>query len=288
MRKLIVLQFLLVMAHLTMFAQGQTDRIKDRLNGPVKSVRIEQSLLEEKESGEISESTRVPSQDISYNHEGNYEEIVYYEDTGTVLWKLAIRYNLAGVKLEELAYEAEGISKYLYKYSPNGRNYRITEYDPDGSLSGREDVVCDANGKEIRRKRYGANGAIISRYVYRYDQKGKKIEEILYGRNAAPAHAARRRTYSYYPDGNVSEESGYETPKGGFLGKRIYKYDDEGNLEEEYSQRKDGNIFGRVKYSYEFDSHQNWIKRTTHKETVKEGQHIFESQIITYRTITYF
>jgi len=75
-----------------------------------------------------------------------------------------------------------------------------------------------------------SNGEFVKRHVYKYEAKPK--EELVYS----------------------------ET--GSLTYRELYILDDKGNEIEDINFEPDGSVNWRISYTYEFDSHGNWTKRT--------------------------
>ena len=57
-----------------------------------------------------------------------------------------------------------------------------------------------------------------------------------------------------------------EIEKGTLYRKHTYKYDEKGNKIEENKYDRDGNLYYKLTYKYEFDAVGNWIKKTEFKK----------------------
>ena len=56
-----------------------------------------------------------------------------------------------------------------------------------------------------------------------------------------------------------------EVAKGDLINKNTYKYDSKGNKIEENGYYSDGSVLSKTAYKYEYDSKDNWIKKTNFK-----------------------
>jgi hypothetical protein len=63
-------------------------------------------------------------------------------------------------------------------------------------------------------------------------------------------------------------------------------YDEQGNIKETTTYRSDKAVTHDT-FSYEFDEHGNWIKRTARRELIKDGRSQTETYV-SHRTIAYF
>jgi hypothetical protein len=68
----------------------------------------------------------------------------------------------------------------------------------------------------------------------------------------------------------------------------VYILDDKGNPVKETIFGGDGSLTGKQAYTYEFDAHGNWTKRTTFEVKNKDGRDQPEPLFVQYRTITYY
>lgn len=122
-----------------------------------------------------------------------------------------------------------------------------------------------------------SKGSCVS---YTYDATGRLIE-IDYYRSARLDHKV---LFSYNEKGIRSEGSEY-TATGSLRYKDTWVYDDKDNMIENTHEAADGSGDFNTKFSYEVDSHGNWIKGYTE---MKDNLGSLISKEALYRTITYY
>ncbi|MHC1738979.1 MAG: hypothetical protein AB9882_13315 [Ignavibacteriaceae bacterium] len=188
-------------------------------------------------------------EEILYKWDGSLEESKYYkyDDNGNITeekrfdskgelnkWERA-QYNSKGEKTEEIRYNKDGsiFMKYIYKYLtiPNGTEKEALSYDSDGRIFFKEILKYNKKGDITERINYRADGSILSKekYTFKYNAQGKVIEEkgkgddftseFIYKYNRKNQLVASKRFHSSADFEHVSK----------------YKYDEQGNLIEEYN-----------------------------------------------------
>jgi YD repeat-containing protein len=182
---------------------------------------------------------------------------------------------------------------------PRGRPAIIT-YDVKGNrIEGKSEdttktaYTYDAQGRVIEEVTSDHVG-LIGKTVYTYDDKGNLTEEEVYG----PSGLKYRSEHIYDDQGRRIATTNDDThdPALG-IEKVVMTYDNKGNIREmtTYYTHKIGDEEDRPipppakrVYTYEFDTHGNWIKQTQTLCTAETGEPVCEPFMVTYRTITYY
>lgn len=232
----------------------------------------------------------------SYDTKGKLIESTYYNPDGSVMRKdiFTYQYKTEGNKVEELSYHRTEpstspdelgytfypplgsiASKNKTEKSENGSGFgfshkRVITYDNTGHII--EEAEYDATGALYRKKifkvagqtledgfNYDANGTPQGKYVFTYDAKGKliKLMQKVSKGPMAPKPIDRKYLYTYDNKGNITEESAYEA---------------------------DGSLYSKETYTYEYDSHGNWIKQV--KRSISNNG--YNSTTVYYRSISYY
>ncbi len=203
-------------------------------------------------SGTWSVQTRKPNSMDYYNDHGNLTKRESYDYKGNLTEITAYGY-LDGARVSD----SERIQQ---------------EYNPPpvmiGPPAGKADLKYDP--------RYSF------KFTFKYDDKKRLTEKTWIGNNGK---LWLRYVYKY--TGNQREELVYSAD--GSLNQRYLSLlDDKGNeVEETIFEMRDGSIRSKQSYAYDFDSHGNWMKRTTSKLVTKDGRSSYEPQHVYYRTIVY-
>ncbi len=167
-----------------------------------------------------------------YDDKGNKIEVINYKDDGTLFTKTEYKYDAENHLIEELLYEdrASNLStKKIYEYDDKGNKVSSKDFDY-GELAS----VLDEYGNDTIVMQYRPYSKKGNYDTFKYDEKGNEIEVI-----------------SYQPDGAL-------------LQVLKYKFDNWSNVIEEScnSFLQKINRLYIAKYSLEYDSHHNWIKKT--------------------------
>jgi hypothetical protein len=103
--------------------------------------------------------------------------------------------------------------------------------------------------------RFFSDGEILERSVYKYE--GNQKEKLVYSEN------------------------------GSLVRRNLYILDDKGNVIEDTGFTRDGSVYAKRSYTYEFDSNGNWIKRTSSGNGVSKRPGL-EPPSVHLRTIIYY
>ena len=219
------------------------------VKGKVKTIFTETENLD----GSWAVTKRKPSEMEYYNEQGNLTKTVSYDYRGNP-FQIEVYGYVTGDRVSDFK---------SIQY----------EYDPPPMVIG--PAVSSPSPKYDSRYSY--------KYKYKYDDKGNLIEEFLYSSNG---QVVTRTVYNI--KGNQKESLSY-SKDGSINAKYVYTLDDKGNeIEEADYQVKDDSIRTKYSYSYEFDAHGNWIKKTTSKWVTKDGKSQYEPYSVAYRTIIYY
>lgn len=167
-------------------AQGKSDRERNGLSGPVKSVRTEISFKECR-AGELTEVERSESGE-EYEPDGAAAGARGRPAPSDPLSKmLAYPFDEGTPRVEEPAYGEDGALLYtnVYTYDNNARRAEHVSYKADGAALSRWVVVFDGRGRIAETKAYNAEGALSSWNVHRRDERGNEIESSLYKEDGA-------------------------------------------------------------------------------------------------------
>ena len=283
MKKLFVALILTVLFMQLASARVMTHRGKTGLIGPVRTV-IEKSSTWENEA-------IVDSWTITYDSKGNETKSVralYKVGSATNIkeQKSIYTYDADGKKTEMASYWEDGslASKTIYAYDTTNNRTVVADYNTDGLPMSRRVYTSDTAGRVIEVIFYNSDNSIISKQVNTYDKKGNMIEETYY----KPAGALNSKAINKYDEkGNITKRLNYNADDS-LKTKVVYSYNDLGNMTAMAIYDDKDVLQSKETYSYEFDTVENWIKKTTMKWVMKEGKLSPEPSIVTKRTITYY
>ena len=242
---------------------NEPDDDLDEFVGKVKSIHVE---MEEHEFTTHfidfgNRYKRHPFQTSQFDQGGKKVEKFNYRTDGVPLPKTTYSHSKNGVLLKENHYSAVSGKPYLET---------IYVYDSQGRL--KEEI-----GKNIE------DNKILSRKLYSHDEKRNYTEVADYDWNNVLRGMIG---FIWNNQGKVSEILGF-SPNGDSLGKGIVTYEERGNVVEMIFSTAAGAVVKKEKYTYEFDEHGNWIKKTLYHWVTEEGKSFYKLMNITHRTITY-
>lgn len=162
-------------------AQGKSNRERNGLFGPVKSVRTEISFKECR-AGELTEVERSVSSE-EYEPDGGAAGARARPAPSDPFSKmLSYPFDEGTPRIEEPVYGEDGALLYtnVYTYDNNARRAEHVSYKPDGAALSRWVVVFDERGRIAETKAHNAGGAFSSWNVLRRDERGNEIESSFY------------------------------------------------------------------------------------------------------------
>lgn len=231
--------------------QPQTDRDRDELAGPVKTVEVAASLPADPSRFE-------PVQTSTYDPSGKLSERVFYVD-GAVAARVVYRDGASGVVLAaSTTPEAMGYGVRVTRLQPREQPVAPFAAVADGTYAFAVARGFDAAGRLVEEATYAgaepAKGAPLVRVTFRYDAKARLSERTRF--HGQPPVSVEKETYGYGADGRVSESVHYW----------------QSNI-----------LPAKRTFAYEVDARGNWTKRA--ETQVLGGQPVVTA---TTRAITYY
>ncbi|MBL0191576.1 MAG: hypothetical protein IPQ18_09605 [Saprospiraceae bacterium] len=120
------------------------------------------------------------------------------------------------------------------KYDKKGKLSELNWYNLDGKLESKSIYKYDEKGNLSELNMYHSDGSLFFNEAYKYDDMETQIESTIYGQH-----------------NRVTK-----------------KFDDKGNQIEKKIYNSDGSLGSSENFTYEFDDHGNWIKRTDFKDQI--------------------
>lgn len=127
--------------------------------------------------------------------------------------------------------------------------------------------------------RLTANAYATGESGYKYDSQGRVVEKHRVG----GIFGDELTKLVYNDHGDVSEEVTVLAMSPDFG--TVYGVDEEGNLVPESKSEVPGPTQNATRYSYEYDSHGNWTRKTT---SIRQDQTEFKTSMIVVRTLSYY
>lgn len=245
----------------------RTEKEREGLLGPVKTVLVEIGKISKNEAGKWIPGPRMPWLSTTYDVKGNRIE-------------------------EDQLYNEESLNfKSVFVYDSNGRLKEGVEYNYKGVVVFKWTYTHDAAMK-ITEKRVLPNEALFSTSVYRYDANGNLVEEA---RSHTQTANSFKWIYTYDEAGRMLDESFYlirSKPLPNKTGKSlnyksVYSYGKEGHPTEKIHYGPTGGLESKKSYRYEYDAEGNWISQTAWESVDRGGTSALEPTEVTYRTIKY-
>ena len=290
MRHLLTAVTLMLLLFHSTGAQEKSDREKANLRGPVRSVRS--TTIDYKDATlKVSLGTK-ELDTITYDEKGNQLEHVVDEFFGLPSSKEVRKYDGNGNLVESVWSDAEGVTGRRVHTYANGKLMRIVSYNPDNTIEMMEINSYRKDGLLLETK-IVLGKRPDGKMIYKYDARGNLSEVAYYANSGArsiavtgPCLGVHRVTYTYneqrYPTKIV-----YHEPDGRVRQTLQYSYDTKGLVTAHYLEYYEAKQ--TFAYSYEFDSHGNWTRKTTTKDLGnKDFPDASKSISVTSREISYY
>jgi hypothetical protein len=262
------------------------DWTKGSLLGKVKTAHVEIATLSNN-AGQWIEESRVPIMTTTYNEKGYVVKEVFYALDGNVSQVGFTKYDVDGNRTEVVFHNPNGglVSLLVCDYDDNGKEIGCVYTSAQGLITKQKSVpVYDHTGNKADESWFYEDGTLSRKYTYKFHPDGRLLEQLIY-KYADDGSLEEKRISIYSEEGNIVETSCLDE-SGQFLeGQTRYKYDAQGNETEVASYNPNGDLYSTTSYSYTLDSSGNWIRRTEEFKTSLSG---FETQRVTYRTLTYY
>lgn|SRR5262249_29657220 len=289
-----------------------TDRDRNALKGPVKSILMEAATYSGT-AGNCSEGKRTIVWHARYNADGDFIEATDYNSDGSVFRRMSYRYAASGGRKTKSSYDTAGVlvEKETFDLSNAGRLISSESYKKDGSV----DAVAtwqynaqgqrvgfeahDSRGNVIRSASFNPagqmtesddykDGVLIGKQVFNYDANGYLLEALRYGDGRSPIDGLTgpiRLVNSYDSTAHMVERKEFN-PDGSLMWKQTSAFDKNRNEVDHSIYDQAGVLKNHLTYAYEYDSAGNWIiQRVSEEDSKNTCSHPTR---VVYRTITYY
>lgn len=267
-------------------AQKQTDRERQGLVGPVKSVEtyvVNYPLRD----GKTERGSRVPWHTAAFDRAGHFTEKVTHDARGNVLERLVYTFDAkgrptgydeyasavdkslasarrhvyavdaAGRRTEYRVFEASGVpaGRFTYKYDDAGRLIEDGYYYHTGKFGGRTVYAYDDAGRQVGETGYDAEGNVGRKAVRSYDERERRVEELRYDGEKLKykilsRHDARGRVLEVETV-EFNTDPDLRPSHAPEPGRVVYAYDDRQRTKEVATYGPDGSLKGRVVYTFD-------------------------------------
>ena len=152
------------------------------------------------------------------------------------------------------------ISKINYKYDERSNKIEMIISRLKGGTNNKNVYKYNENDKVIEESLISLIGRVISKDVYEYDKNGNRI---LWDHFYSDGRLVSKIKEKYDDNNNRLNYEMYDYTDGKLLleEKSAFVYDINKNVIEETFYKPNGDIQGRMSYTYKYDIQQNWIER---------------------------
>ncbi len=213
----------------------KTEVENDGFKGRVKSVKVTEFKIEEKNGRQIKAQTSTIV--TKYDKKGNKFEMLNFDSSGKIERKTTYKYNEKGLQTEQLSFEANGktLLKINYKYDEKGNQTQQVYSSPSGIIFRK---ITHSNGGKIDQL-FHDNGKIRSQTISKFDEQEGfwTNEEVSYDREGRAISQKGTRSAPGNPPRTIGklDKRGLEVErltynyKREIIRKHLFKHDGIGN-----------------------------------------------------------
>jgi hypothetical protein len=268
--------------------QTKTDRERDGLAGPVRSIRLE-TVYDFTVAHILRFSRRVLLHTVTYDSNGNKVRVINCDPaSGRNKQTQHFKYDDAGRKIQWSVRQGSTRITTIYRYDPKSHKIEALERAVTGkaTISRRYVSLFDSNGRQTEA-RYSENSEreIRAFYSYEFDSAGRVVLVNTYDQNDCLYH---KRVYeydsrgdlisqtNYGPDGTVYERGEFSYSTEGKT-ERIYKsvaesalkrvlvhrFDNNNNIVDISMYAPDDRLLSRTSHTFDYDDFGNWTRKVS-------------------------
>ncbi len=213
----------------------KTEVENDGYKGPVKSVKVTEFKIEEKDGGQVKTQTSMIV--TKYDKKGNKFEMLNFDSSGKIERKTTYKYNEKGHRTEQLSFDTNGktLRKITYKYDEIGNQTQQVYSYPSGIIFRK---ITHSNGIKIDQL-FHDNGKIRFKTISKFDEQGGfwTNEEVGYDREGRALSQRSTRSAPRNPPRAIGklDKRGLEVErltynyKREIIRKNLFKYDERNN-----------------------------------------------------------
>lgn len=225
-------------------------------------------------------------QTYAYNDWGYLTELVHYVADDTIDKKITYSHDEKGRMTAAAEYNADGVLQGNRVYTYNGGHMTgWVEYDADGSVNEKMEYVHDYEGQVTGYAWYDGDECLKRRVRFSSEDAISTGVRAKWPVMDEDHHAIRPATGEallqlFLPIMPVAATAYRDTQEILACGVK-----EEASAPESVLERDQ-----KTKYTYDYDSYGNWIRKTTFKWTMlsRYGNEAFTPSRVEYRTITYY
>lgn len=246
------------------------DLSRQYINGRVKTL-TQTTFAAAADSGSIVKGPRSDRWDWAgnystrYNPDGNAAETTAYKGDGSVFYRLVYEYRPDGKPAGTKSWNGDGTPSYrwVFTYDGKGRKTAEASFNAQGKRDYSSEFIISGSGKVTDRTFYRPDMTIAFRQHYTYDDAGNAVE---LNSTYQGGGFFNRYTFKYDSEGDKTEECSWlQSGKPNLL--TIYS---KGKKISEKSIAADGSTIYERSFSYEYDSRDNWVRMTVHRNGLPE------------------
>lgn len=217
---------------------------------------------------------------ISYDEHGRRLKADYLDSKGRVGSTANYRYAHEWIFIEEACPAYKIFTEYTYDHSKNEVIRQIHLLD---TVQTRKKASPHGWRDWVRLLRHSPErGDLVEKTLTKIDCQGKPVEFEWY--NSQTGKLENKAAYNYDSKGNLVSISGHDISRRDCV-KSLFTYDQHGNQTKQTSIINGRTVF-IDEFVYKYDSHGNWIERTTKSTHYVRGKPRV-NEAITKRQITY-
>ncbi len=240
--------------------EKQLHKTMDGLKGAVQRVETQQLRFIDEISHEkpFSQIFRFITE---YDRDGKKQLEIAYNPDDSISSKEMFYYNAKGQLIEKTQSRISDTPEWRWNYEINEHeNYRIERvYDENDSLIGKDILRFNPDGTKKEELSYDESETLIQSNFFQLQKNdhATTVESIV----TSPKGLVLKKTvYTYNLNGQLIEKAVFNA-NSVRIEKEVYEYDELGNPIRETAYNPKDEITHTYLFTYEYDAHQNWIKK---------------------------
>ncbi len=268
--------------------QNRTDRERDGLAGPVRTIRLE-TVHDFTVAHILKFSRRVLLHTVTYDSNGNKVSIINYDPASRSNKQTQhFKYDDAGRKIQWNVRQGSTRITTIYRYDAQSHKIEALEQAEIGKATisrkyisvfdsdGRQTEACyrenseseirafysyefDAAGRVVVVNTYDQNDRLYHKRVCEYDSRGDLISQTNYGPEGT---VYERRKFTYSAEGKT-ERISKAVAESALKGVLVRRFDNNNNIVDISTYAPDDRLLSRTSHTFDYDDFGNWTRRVS-------------------------
>lgn len=270
-------------------AQKKSEREELGYLGPVRTVRtvtVEYSIV-----GGRPKAKKPKIEIERFNRRGVRLENSEYDENGKCTWRDTPIFSKGKVVGWRETSEPEDPDEFFYKFDDAGNMIEQNTYDDTGKLRNQWVYIYDSHNRLIRETHESGKSSFKVK-TFSYDEKGREKEISTFVKDEKGLTPVNEIDYHrkmlMYTSGEYWTSQQMFSANGDLVKKIFVSRDQRGNVIEDVTYDRNGNVMYRLRYQNKYDKRGNLIHSKTFRLQTIDRKSSYQLEEIDYITIKYF